>query len=73
MTPLTKPVTRRPEVKHRQRAYSVTIAPPDVIGFREHGRRKVFWTTLGACFDMAVRQEVNAQRLAKAAKRKGRK
>lgn len=70
MTPLNKTVTRRTISNHRGRRFVVILEPGDVIGFRPERTRKVFYTTLAACFDMAVRQQVIADR---AAKRKGKK
>lgn len=69
-TELRKAVSRRTAAPHRGRRVVVTIAPGDVIGFREERTRKTYWITLGACFDMAVKLEV--ARL-KAEKKKGRK
>lgn len=57
-TELQRPVTRRTASRHRGRRVVVTIAPGDVIGFREERTRKTYWITLGACFDMAVKIEV---------------
>lgn len=70
MTPLNKTVTRRTISNHRGRRFVVILEPGDVIGFRPERTRRIFYTTLAACFDMAVRQQVIADR---AAKRKGKK
>lgn len=67
MTPLNKQVSRRSIGTHRGRRMIVILAPGDVIGFRVERSRTVFYTPLAACFDMAVRQHVAAE---KAAKRK---
>ena len=61
-TQLKKAVTRRTESTHRGRRVVVTIAPGDVIGFREERTRKTYWISLAACFDMAVKIEVAHQR-----------
>lgn len=70
MTPLSKSLSRRTIGTHRGRRFVVILEPGDVIGFRPERTRRVFYTTLAACFDMAVRQQVIADR---AAKRKGKK
>lgn len=70
MTDLLKAVKRRTCGTHRGTRFVVTLEPGDVIGFRIERKRTTFYTTLAACFDMAVRQQVAAER---AAKRKGRK
>lgn len=70
MTPLTKSVKRKALGRHRGRGFAVILEPGDIIGFRVERSRTVFYTTLAACFDMAVRQQVLADRAAKKAKRK---
>lgn len=70
MTPLNKSLSRRTIGTHRGRRFVVILEPGDVIGFRPERTRKAFYTTLAACFDMAVRQAVIADKLAK---RKGKK
>lgn len=70
MTPLNKTVNRRTVGTHHGRRFVVILEPGDVIGFRGERTRRVFYTTLAACFDMAVRQAVIADRVAK---RKGKK
>ena len=65
MTPLNKSLSRRTTGTHRGRRFVVILEPGDVIGFRPERTRKVFYTTLAACFDMAVRQQVATDRLAK--------
>lgn len=70
MTDLIKAIRRRTTGTHRGTRFVVTLEPGDVIGFRIERKRKTFYTTLAACFDMAVRQQVAAD---KAAKRKARK
>ena len=63
MTSLTKQVRRKTVAAHRGRRVVVTLAPGDVIGFRFERTRTTFWTSLAACMDMAVRQEVASQRV----------
>ena len=65
MTDLLKQLKRRSTGTHRGRRIVVILAPGDVIGFRAERTRRVFWTSLAACFDMAVRSEVLAVRAAK--------
>ena len=72
-TELKKPVSRRTTSPHRGRRVVVTIAPGDVIGFREERTRKTYWITLGACFDMAVKIEVARIKAEKHKARKGRR
>lgn len=72
MTPLIKAVSRRSTsagVNHRQ--YVVTLAPGDIIGFRDVRSRSTYWLPLAACYAMAVRAEVARKRAEKAAARKG--
>lgn len=69
MTPLNRPIARRSIGTHRGRRFVVILEPGDVIGFRPERTRKVFYTTLAACFDMAVRQAVIADRAAKRKKK----
>ena len=69
MTPLNRPIARRSVGNHGGRRMVVILAPGDVIGFRAERTRRVFWTTIAACADMAVKQQVLADRAAKKAKR----
>lgn len=68
MTPLNRSVSRRTIGNHRGRRFVAILEPGDVIGFRAERTRKVFYTTLAACFDLAVRQAVIAERAAKKGK-----
>jgi len=72
VTPLNRELSRRTIGTHRGRRMIVILAPGDVIGFRAERTRKVFWTTVAACADMAMRQQVLADRAAKKLKRKTR-
>jgi hypothetical protein len=65
MTPLTKNVSRRTVAPHRGRRIVVTLAPGDLIGFREEKTRTTYWTTLAACADLAVKQHSAAVRAEK--------
>lgn len=69
MTPLNKSLSRRTIGQHRGRRLVVILLPGDVIGFRAERTRKVFYTTLAACADMAMRQQVLAERAAKRKKK----
>jgi hypothetical protein len=72
MTKLLKNVRRETgRVYDRGRSLIVTLEPGDVIGFRPKGTRKTWKTTLGACFLMAVKAQVDADRIAKKAARRG--
>lgn len=70
MTDLTKALRRRSIGRHHGKRFVVTLEPGDVIGFRLERTRKTFYTTLAACFDMAVRQEVSAVKRERIAQRK---
>lgn len=70
ITAINKPVRRKTVGTHRGKHFIVTIAPGDVIGFREERTHKTYWMPLAACFDMAVKMEVAAQRAAKLAKKR---
>lgn len=65
MTPLNREVSRRSIGTHRGRRLVVILLPGDIIGFRAERTRKVFYTTLAACADMAMRQQVLADKAAK--------
>jgi hypothetical protein len=69
MTPLSKSLSRRTIGTHHGRRLVVILEPGDVIGFRAERTRKVFYTTLAACADMAMRQAVIAERAAKRKKK----
>jgi hypothetical protein len=71
-TALTKPVKRRTIGRHRGARFVAMLEPGDLIGFRIERKRRVFYTTLAACFDLAVRQQVAADKAAKRAARKAR-
>lgn len=70
MTDLNRPVKRRSryQVDDRRRVV-VTLMPGDVIGFRLERTRRTWTTTLQACYQMAVRHTVAAERAAKRAGR----
>jgi hypothetical protein len=75
MTPLKKAVQRlsTDTLTRFSRPLVVILGPGSLIGFREHGRRKVYTTTIGACAALALRQTIAAERAAKLAARKARK
>jgi uncharacterized ParB-like nuclease family protein len=73
VTDLQKAVRRRTVGLHRGRRFVVVLEPGDVIGFRPERSRKVFYTSLAACFDLAVRQHAAAEKRAKAEARKARR
>lgn len=75
MTPLKKSVTRLSDDSFGRfgRKLVVILGPGQLIGFREHGRRKVYTTTIGACAALAMKQIVAAERAAKVAARKARR
>lgn len=73
-TPLAKPVRRRSTgYGVNRRPFVVTLEPPDLIGFRDAKTRRTFYTTLAACYALAVRQEVEARRREKAKKREAKR
>jgi hypothetical protein len=65
MTPLSKSLSRRTIGTHHGRRLVVILEPGGLIGFRAERTRRIFWTTLAACADMAMRQAVIAAKLAK--------
>jgi hypothetical protein len=74
MTPTHKRTVRlSSDVSGRRRAIVVIVGPGSLLGFREHGTRKVYETTAGACYSLAVKQHVAAVKAAKLAARKARK
>jgi len=75
MTPLRKAVTRlsTDTLLRHGRPIVVILGPGSLIGFREHGRRKVVTTTIGACMSLAYKQTTAAERAAKLAAKKVRK
>jgi hypothetical protein len=70
MTDTNHPVRRRTLAPHRGRRIVVILGPGDIIGFRAERTRRVFETTIAACMDMAVRQQVAADRATRKAARK---
>jgi hypothetical protein len=64
-TSIDKAVRRVTKGTHRGRRVVVTIDAPDMIGFRFAKTRTTYWTTIAACMDMAIRQEVAAAQLAR--------
>lgn len=71
MTPLTKPVKRASTgFGVNRRPFVVILDSPDLIGFRDRKSRRIWWTTLAACYALAVRQQVAADKAERARKRK---
>lgn len=65
-TPLSKPVARKSTGNGpNRRRFVVTLAPGDVIGFRDERRRKMYWLPITACYEMAIRAEVERVRIEK--------
>lgn len=78
MTSLKKPVRRVTARTYRilysqPRAVVVTLAPGDVIQFREQGRRAVFALPIDRAFSYAVRLHAEAQASIKRAERKAKR
>ena len=78
MTNLNKPVSRRTtrltiRDRSKRRPLIVTLFPGDVLGLRLLGTRKTEMLDLEACYAMAVRQRVAADRAIKAAAKKARR
>ncbi len=65
MTDLKKRVSRRTIGLHRGRKIMVSLEPGDLLGLRQERCRQTEYVSLAACFDMAVRQRVYAEKLAK--------
>jgi hypothetical protein len=78
MTKLKKAISREAmNTAEQGRPLMVTLEPGDTISFRQKGLRKVYRTTLAACFWLAVKTEAAEERrikaLARAERRNGRK
>jgi len=73
MTPLKKPVVRLSCANGvNRKRYVVTIAPGDLIGFRDVRTRTTFWLPLSQCYSLAVRAETMRRARERAAKRAAR-
>jgi hypothetical protein len=74
MTDLRKPVRRVSRGLIREagkvREVVVILRPPNVLGFRAKGCRKEYQLTAEACYTMAVKASVLAQKRLKKQKRK---
>lgn len=70
MTDLKKSVFRRTIGLHRGRRIMVSLCPGDLLGLRQERCRRTEYVSLAACYDMAVKARVAAERNAK---RKGNK
>lgn len=77
MTDLTKPVRRRAPNTIRDggkvRRLVVTLLPGGTVGLRPEGTRRTEYVSLDACYALAVRQRVIAEKSDKARARKARK
>jgi hypothetical protein len=73
MTPTTKPIVRESSARDAGRFIIVIIGPGRIIGFRLKGTRKVYETTVDACYSMAVKAENARRKAERAAKRKGKR
>jgi hypothetical protein len=66
MTKLTNSVERETAgtifERSKLREVIVTLAPPNRIGFRLKGTRRVYWLTSEGCYAMAVKADVDTQR-----------
>jgi hypothetical protein len=70
MTPLRKAVSRVSSGNGvNRRHFVVTLAPGDMIGFRDVRTRPTYWTSLAHCYGLAVRQQVAKDRAERMAKR----
>ncbi len=69
MTKLNKPVARMSEAVVRDmgrlKRLAITIYPNDTIGLRPEKTRREEVITMRAVYDLAVKQRVNAERIAK--------
>ncbi len=55
-----------------RRRFVVTLEPGDVIGFRDVRSRTTYWTSLAACYALAVKAEVARRKAERAEQRKKR-
>jgi hypothetical protein len=62
LTTLHRGVTRLTPARDGRRQIVVTIGPGDLISFRLSRGRKTFESTLSACYSMAVKATVAAER-----------
>lgn len=72
--PLKKPVHRESRGLIREagkvRQIIITLQPPNLIGFRAKGCRKMYYLTADACYMLAVKAEILAQKREKKKQRK---
>lgn len=73
MTKLTKPVLRETHALMRGRPIVVKLHPPDLISFKEKGRRQWFTITVTGAFWTAMKVEADRVRREKLEARKNRK
>jgi hypothetical protein len=70
MTKLKKPVRRETAALYIKRPLIIQLEPPNLIGIKEKGRRKFFYTTVERIYKLAVQDHVNRQRQEAKKKRK---
>lgn len=64
-TKTTKAVIRESSAVDAHRNIIIIVGPGELIGFRLKGTRKVYTTTVSACYVKAVRAEMESKRAAK--------
>lgn len=74
MTPLTKPVTRRPEERIRwpggSKRLVVTLYPSGLLGLRPEKTRREEFIPLTHCYSVALKARIVREQAEKRAKRK---
>ena len=56
---------------HTGKEITLIISPPDLLGFREKGRRKILWVTIGGAAMHAAEMEAERMRREKRTRRRG--
>lgn len=69
-TPTLRPVSRLSTARDAGRQIVIIVGPGELLGFRLKGTRRIYTTTVGACYSVAVKAEVRARQAEKIAKRK---
>lgn len=70
-TPTHRPVSRLSTARDAGRNIIIIVGPGELLAFRLKGTRRIYTTTVGACYCLAVKAETRARQAEKAAKRKG--
>ena len=70
MTRCTRPVKRETAGIVQGRPVVIVIEPPNLIGFRLKGLRRIEYMTAEACYWWALKRRVNLEQLDKARARK---